>query len=98
MRCRNHVRLWFERSDTFAHPTWQQRDRLFAEISRQWTRTAQGSAQEIKKESNRGSLRYRIRLNGAPPWSAAAWRRFVIDHGRSITKRRQAAALQRGAH
>jgi len=29
-------------------------------------------------------------------WSAAAWRRFLLDQTRSITKRRQAAALQRG--
>ena len=27
-------------------------------------------------------------------WSAAAWRRFRLDHLRSIAKRRQAAALQ----
>src|SRR5262245_50484532 len=33
----------------------------------------------------------------APPWSAAAWRRFGLDQARSRTKRRQAAALQRGA-
>jgi rhamnogalacturonan endolyase len=37
------------------------------------------------------------RLNRTPPWSAAAWRRFVIDHARSRPKRRQAAALQGGA-
>ena len=30
-----------------------------------------------------------------PPWSAAAWRRFVIDQALSILKRRQAAALHR---
>jgi len=31
------------------------------------------------------------------PWSAAAWRRFGLDRALSITKRRQAAALQGGA-
>jgi hypothetical protein len=31
-------------------------------------------------------------------WSAATWRRFVIDHARSRPKRRQAAALQRGCY
>ena len=30
-------------------------------------------------------------------WSAAAWRRFGPDQALSITKRRQAAALQGGA-
>jgi len=30
-------------------------------------------------------------------WSAAAWRRFGLGLARSITKRRQAAALQGGA-
>jgi len=32
-----------------------------------------------------------------PFWSAAAWRRFVIDSARPRSKRRQAAALQGGA-
>jgi len=32
-------------------------------------------------------------FNGLP-WSAAAWRRFGLDQARSVTKRRQAAALQ----
>jgi glycosyltransferase involved in cell wall biosynthesis len=32
-----------------------------------------------------------------PPWSAAAWRLFVIDQSSSMPKRRQAAALQRDA-
>ena len=36
--------------------------------------------------------------NQASPWSAAPWRRFGLDQARSITKRRQGAALQGDAH
>src|SRR5689334_3976722 len=49
------------------------------------------------KHSHKKAQKAQKTQKQTPLWSAAAWRRFGLDEARSITKRRQAAALQRGA-
>src|SRR5262245_14074379 len=65
------------------------------------TMTNRKRNRRAEERSRRNILRQSIRKSSfsrrSPPWSAAAWRRFGLDQAPSITKRRQAAALQGGA-